>query len=140
MENVYSNAYLTLSAAAAKGCTEGFFVRCLVPYHLIHRKAPNEYVKQGLLAMAIDKSEPPVRNFTNEPVNLSGWTLQESLLSPRIIYLAPQRVIWQCDSMSKEDGYENKKSWEQIVSDYTARNLTCPADKLPAIAGVSRRY
>lgn len=84
-----------------------------------------------------------------------GWTLQEWLLSPRVLHI-DRMTLWDCF-----DGYANELnmrrmdkalivrnpkefgasiSWESILKEYSERELTREEDRLPALAGLAARY
>jgi len=47
----------------------------------------------------------------NEPLNTRGWTLQERLLPPRILYCGSEQIFWQCylDFLAEEGSkFHNK--------------------------------
>lgn len=91
------------------------------------------------------------RNFWLE----RGWTLQEWMLSPRVLHI-DSMTLWDCF-----DGYANELnmrrmdkallvrnpkefgasiSWESILKEYSQRELTREEDRLPALAGLAARY
>lgn len=84
-----------------------------------------------------------------------AWTLQEWLLSPRVLHIN-EMTMWDCF-----EGYGNElecrhmipnpllrapnllgtdNSWYDIVEDYTERNITKDTDRLPALAGLAEQY
>jgi hypothetical protein len=96
------------------------------------------------------------------PLATRAWTLQEHILSTRIIHFTDEGVRWQCRTCNKSEDQrlclpsylqawnhfdENPASkrdelqtfWRQILVDYTSRNLTYRKDLLIALAGISQR-
>lgn len=92
-----------------------------------------------------------LRNFWLE----RGWTLQEWMLSPRVLHI-DSMTLWDCF-----DGYANELnmrrmdkallerhpkefgasiSRESILKEYSQRELTREEDRLPALAGLAARY
>lgn len=84
-----------------------------------------------------------------------GWTLQEWILSPRVLHIDGM-TSWDCF-----DGYANEMnarrmdnallvrdpkefgagiSWESILREYSQRQLSREEDRLPALAGLAARY
>ncbi|KAG9229967.1 hypothetical protein BJ875DRAFT_445475 [Amylocarpus encephaloides] len=100
------------------------------------------------------------------PLDKRAWILQEYLLAPRLMFLGPYRMYWECnsglyfenvaaDAVTQDKGLHRNfpKSqlspfgrqvqefdpgkWYQVVQNYTERKLTQPTDKLPALLGVA---
>lgn len=85
-----------------------------------------------------------------------AWTFQEWLLSPRVLHIS-QFTLWDClggyanelnpRSMAKvrrrrdpEAMGCNGFTWNLILAEYTSRGITYLSDKLPALAGIAKRY
>lgn len=99
-------------------------------------------------------------NMGSEAISGRAWTLQEWLLSRRLLVFATTGVYFICDErplsttnllyslrlkhpesrawMLKKVGHINP--WQKIVMNFCARDLTNPADKLPAISGLVEAY
>jgi hypothetical protein len=86
-----------------------------------------------------------------------AWVLQEDLLSRRQISFEPSQVYFRCDDFVEfESGHREKLDtdnyvsmgrssllsgdWEQIVREYSVRDLTKPKDKLIALHGLAGEY
>lgn len=91
-----------------------------------------------------------------------GWTMQEQWLSRRIVKYHAYELRWVCQkgakcqcsmgrgaySFNRLDqpilSYNRLESsiiqWYDVIEDYTARKLTDPRDKLPAISGLSELF
>ncbi|KAG8157905.1 hypothetical protein KVR01_012177 [Diaporthe batatas] len=130
--------------------------------------------------VAIPSGEPfPLSNGKKDsPWMTRGWTLQEWLLSPRVLHCGRERV-WDChetwhtesrmtwtststsplnDNKILRDGLsshivarmsrldpETRKGgfdthWARVVEDFTSRTLSCEMDKMPAIAGLAKKF
>lgn len=84
-----------------------------------------------------------------------GWTLQEWMLSPRVLHI-DSMTIWDCFN-----GYANELNqrviggarlarnprefgeeifWESIVQEYSKRGIAYEKDRLPALAGLAESY
>jgi hypothetical protein len=94
----------------------------------------------------------------NIDYHLRGWTYQEKLMSPRQIIFANQQAYWSCQCTSKQEsdgraryvmswhiegpcgfirrGYPDLKDVSALLSAYSTRDLTYPADALPAVSGL----
>lgn len=85
-----------------------------------------------------------------------AWTFQEWLLSPRVLHVS-HFTLWDClggyanelnpRSMAKVRRQRNPEAlgrddftWNTILAEYTSRGITNPSDKLPALAGIAKRY
>jgi hypothetical protein len=170
MPEYYENSFVTICAASANNCTQGFLQpRPQVPYaagpfKLRHSCPNNEFGSVQLVQYS---------NFTTEEevINSRGWTLQESLLSTRLLTYGSRNLRWSCREAEFSDGgpwearydlglrqqwgnlkheerYRNFESrgedlatgWRNIVEDYTRRTISVSGDKLPALSGIARRY
>lgn len=84
-----------------------------------------------------------------------SWTFQEWMLSPRVLHV-DSMTLWDCfDGYANELNYRNMVSprlprqpsrfeedisWESIMQEYSSREITHEADRLPALAGLAERY
>ncbi|KAK0724024.1 heterokaryon incompatibility protein-domain-containing protein [Apiosordaria backusii] len=101
-------------------------------------------------------------------VSLRGWTYQERILSPCILHYTSEQLFWECrhhylaqdetvtwktghlttlSARANLDYLTNNKSrsiisaWcREVIPEFSARMLTYPGDKLPALAGIARLY
>jgi hypothetical protein len=103
MAEVYSRASLTLAAANSSSAEEGFLkprskLRTVtVPY----RAAAELIVGHFTIAEQVpeDIYHDGFRNdVEGGPLSLRGWTLQERLLSRRIIFFGKEEFHWECRS------------------------------------------
>ncbi|GAB7336675.1 hypothetical protein MBLNU13_g10350t1 [Cladosporium sp. NU13] len=159
MSRVYSNAVLTLAATASQNPGHG----------LLHPL-------QSARCVPLDGDTAMIRLQTHtdidssaEPLNTRGWTLQEDVLSRRIVSFGREQWLWRCASRyATEDGLEDRdvlaseslhgasaqivecsveerrklflKQWYGLVCNYSRRKLTFRKDKLSAIAGLVDIY
>lgn len=100
MHEVYANAFVTIVAANAKDCNEGF----LQPRIQLPDDPATVNFKAFTLPYRLDGSFDevtlqPYQSFrpSLEPVNVRAWTLQENLLSPRLLIYGSQ-LVRQCYS------------------------------------------
>lgn len=99
MGGIFTNGYLTISAASAAGCGEGFLQQRANPYFPVLYRFPNDEicnVKMSKLGTEY-RIEP-------EPLNGRGWTLQETMLSPRILFYSTIQPYWNCACRSAAGG------------------------------------
>ncbi|PMD33941.1 HET-domain-containing protein, partial [Hyaloscypha variabilis F] len=145
MHEVYANAYVTIVAANATDCNEGFLQRRI--------QLPDDPATVNFEAFSL-----PYRlqdGSFDEPVNVRAWTLQENLLSPRLLIYGSQLVRECYSGPSPEFGIQRKLPpsdpdsakhlqqlqwyWSEVVGDYSERQLTNVNDKLIAISGIARQ-
>ena len=163
MCSIYENAFVTIAASSSRSSDISFLRR-----------------RQGAAAILTltcvgDNGQPTIvkaRRRTDgglhykgyqkqDPWETRAWTLQEKLLSTRLVAFARDEMHWECktlktcecgDSQSSHfdagdpislfqlytatDAY---KFWQVQIMNYSRRHLTCPEDKLPAIAGIAQK-
>ncbi|KAF2852907.1 HET-domain-containing protein, partial [Plenodomus tracheiphilus IPT5] len=161
MSQIYSNAYVTLSATSSTGAHEGLFFRS-DPSHI--PRTLGFVNKDGMPYELHCREKMNSSDLSRSPLFKRGWTCQERLLSNRIIHFLKQELMWECAEMrtcecsvqsswyrvelgigaikklhTQEDKQWIEKIWEQIVRDYTKRSLTIPSDILPAVQGLAKR-
>ncbi|CAN9298774.1 unnamed protein product [Alternaria alternata] len=90
MEQVFSAAYCTIGASAAKSSLQGFLTE-RIPRSVV--KVPVDVSKAMYACLSID-------DFHNDvelsPLNSRGWVLQERALSRRTIFFTSTQVYWEC--------------------------------------------
>ena len=90
MEQVFSDAYLTIAASSAKSSNDGF---------LLPRKPRQclELVSQDSRRLYVC---PNIDDFRNDVelshLNCRGWVLQERVLSRRTIHFTSSQTYWEC--------------------------------------------
>ncbi len=111
MKDIFSNAVVTISAACSESCHKGFlYQRHLYRDNFYHRirgtKAPFVSVEyppfllpfrcpDGRLGSLILHRWMTTR-AAPEPINSRAWTLEERLLSPRVLIYSSIQVLWEC--------------------------------------------
>ncbi|EUC46674.1 hypothetical protein COCMIDRAFT_92096 [Bipolaris oryzae ATCC 44560] len=98
MAGIYRGATITISAASANDSTEGFLKdRDLkkaygnlfqLPYH--NKRADG--MVEGLVLL----SEHPVADTRQENIDQRAWTLQEDMLSLRLLRFGSKQTTWRC--------------------------------------------
>jgi hypothetical protein len=140
MRTVYGNAFVTLSATGAPNCQAGmFFPRS--PRSPVSLRFPasncNDMVKGYVYV------DTPFRRFSlsdDEPIDKRAWTLQERLLSPRLVKDGTYAIPWECRSASlaefdaafKTDSLKfyrlprllTPDQWMRVIEDYSSHNIT----------------
>lgn len=165
MASTYQHAHVTIAAANASGVREGFLqARIDVMNNGRWIKLPF-----GKLGHTHGISATRSLNPDTEPLNQRGWTLQEGLLSPRVLLFDSQIMRWECpehqdmerwgaanlvlrnyggiDPLRFDDrriGGNRSDStyysrWGMLVGLYTARHIRYGCDKLPAISAIAQQ-
>lgn len=174
MADYYSQAHLTVAAESSMNGTIPFL-----------QESPDRW--QRMIYSAPDQDGHPLtfafqEHFSNEvfhrgPYNYwkdghnilptRAWTLQESILSRRIVRFTLSDIIWECQSTSEhydssrvlgigdlnirqalyalrnleatdEERRDGADSvWESLVRMYSTRAITYDLDKLPAFSGIA---
>ncbi|KAB5536228.1 heterokaryon incompatibility protein-domain-containing protein [Coniochaeta sp. 2T2.1] len=169
MAGIYGNAYVTIAAASASSAGQGFLhsrqphpcreetsfpvcshtdTPCACPRLVVRPE-----IKSGLHQMYTDLSS------LTDPWQTRGWTLQEHLLSTRLISFSKEEVQWVCKSAATcecsglgEYGHRGMfdpipslpreaafRMWLRVVIEYSRRRLTLATDILPAISGIAQQ-
>ena len=164
MPEIYRGAYVTISAARSKNSDEGFLHDIQLPSDdAIVFKMPYTCPK-GTLSSIMLFDEPVLQK--REPIDTRGWTLQEYLLSGRLLIYGLHGLRFVCREEEKyvndqADGealsFSNskrlallrnrpddvdgaRKQWWEILQEYSDRDLSHSGDRLLAISGIATHY
>ncbi|THV45856.1 hypothetical protein BGAL_0443g00030 [Botrytis galanthina] len=96
------------------------------------------------------------------PLMSRAWAYQERFLAPRTVHFTSAEMIWECGSMvvcvcpcdihlgldtvPRYHNYSHREKKDQwfgqwgIIDEYSKLNLSKPADRLPAIAGIASHF
>ncbi|KAK7415044.1 hypothetical protein QQX98_006182 [Neonectria punicea] len=160
MSDVYETAYVTISAASAKTCRDGFLAPrqpelATIPYVLPNGELGGLNLHQGLDA-------------ADEPIHSRAWTLQEHINACRILEYGTQQLRRTCRDPRQSNGLQGLKQlaprvdpavfgkciseiwrepekvlhhcWQPLVRNYTQRSLQIPEDKPRAIHAIAMEY
>lgn len=176
MRDVYRNAFVTISAAAAQNSSGGLFNGIYCDFPFAGSWASSEPREVALWTRITWRNDTP--DFDSEPINSRAWTLQENIFSRRILFYTSFGLLWKCQKEliwaysgetrecdgtgqaekeptghdyfrffmgtsryippTAQDG--NLEPWMEMLELYTARNLTNPYDKLPALGAIAQKY
>ena len=158
MDSIYKNCTYTIAASSASTSSSGF---------LYTESRPNQPVQVKCFHIQISLPDGAVGNFflqfefnfidNPDPLDTRGWTLQEYLLSPRILNFTSDQLLVECRHDYRRQFYktnliygdkestryyflessESKDSWLKLVEEFTRRSLTEPEDRLNAINGIA---
>ena len=158
MASIYEQAYLTIAASSSPSCDKAFLLE-----------------RNGSLTIDCfdDNGQPSIVKarhipeggihdrsiFPRDPWDQRAWTLQEKLLSARLVSFYSDEIQWRCKTRSVcECAVRPLRDWRECpgsifqlhndrhaymfwhvqVMEYTNRKSTFPEDKLPALSGVAR--
>ena len=92
---LYSNAFLTISAAASTDSTQGIFrprsVSSIPPVKI----DPRDSDYTSLYVAQCSENTPFEKR---QPIDSRAWCLQETTLSPRVLVYGTEMLGWLCDS------------------------------------------
>lgn len=165
MASIYSKAYLTISATAAKDSSQGSFAKSGRCDEEICGTTKHGQFFQVCVRKTIQHFDPLWLSREEWPLMHRAWALQERLLSPRVLHFGLQELIWECRHLttcecsnvvpvslhrSKIDwataleeatpDADSFSTWRKLVREYSSRDLTLEEDRLPAISGAARQF
>lgn len=167
MADYYSKATVTICAASASKVVQGFLsVRDEPRYEFgpVRLSLKNGDRNEGSIYL----SQEAENEALPEPTVTRGWTLQESLLSRRMLIYAQKQLNWCCVSSSAECGgihvhpagrmlggdeslvqgihpmgslldRTTRDQWTILVREYTRRSLGFEGDKLLAVSAIATK-
>lgn len=111
MPKIYGNSSLTIIAARASHAGEGFLQdRDVTSIHAgsseVQYRGPDDTLGSIVLCRELDKKD--------EPIEKRAWTLQERLLSSRILEYGIYKVSWICPTVINDDGWKAKEGGTQV--------------------------
>jgi hypothetical protein len=107
MAEVYQNAALTISADGAANDSEGLFepstkrsveVSRIQSNHLAD-SSPVYVRKTALRGIPFDDYVHVITHKSDQPLRRRGWTLQEWLLSARVVHFTTDEILWECNDL-----------------------------------------
>jgi hypothetical protein len=171
MADIFRGAHVTISAASASSSEEGFLgsreeiAAANDQSFKIQFRDPN-----GTSGRVMLVPKRNIQKYCDEPLNRRAWTMQEHLLSSRILFYGSRQLhflcrekeaIW-CDggsltvppladylpsvmadlSLAALRGQKDwiYDRWPKIVQEYSNRMMTVPVDKLIAISGIANEF
>ncbi|KAF3000721.1 hypothetical protein E8E13_003311 [Curvularia kusanoi] len=103
MAGVYQNAAITIVAASAKSSVEGFLGdRDLKAAYGQVSQLSYEFINGDHQAQgSVMLSERSLRDEYEEPIDTRAWTMQEDILSVRLLRFGLTQTTWRCPSVYK---------------------------------------
>ncbi|RMZ86256.1 hypothetical protein DV737_g60, partial [Chaetothyriales sp. CBS 132003] len=164
MAEVYGGATLTIAAASGRSVNDPLFPpRCqhAREHVAIGLESEDQKLKGTIF---LHKSSQRFVDSVDEPLYRRGWVLQERVLSPRVLICNRDQLAWECNCQSlTESGHQMESigamrldaeirrkaeslrgvlydTWQCLITEYSARSLSVTMDKLPAIAGLAKKF
>ncbi|OCL06724.1 HET-domain-containing protein, partial [Glonium stellatum] len=174
MQEIYKNSAVTIAAANADKCSDGFLYER--PSSSLEFCIPFPCGEDGQGAVFLRDWDV---GKWREPLSERAWTFQEMTLSPRVLIYGAKQLYWRCPTAFYADGgdmtWDNycdrtststlqstwtffkenlrpkepsysltdgkrRRSWINIVNDYTRRKLSVQDDKLLALSGIATEF
>ncbi|KAL9114352.1 MAG: hypothetical protein Q9227_001774 [Pyrenula ochraceoflavens] len=164
MKDIFSGSFVTLASSWSGNSMQGCFSTREAEERVVWQSRYR--TADGIQPKIFARRVIGHKVARKQPLNSRAWAYQEHLLSRRIIHFLPEEVRWECRKSSKcecsvretdlsrgDVSHENwstgtaplpsdalrhcYSTWHSIVSEYSSRALSDPADKLPAIAGLA---
>jgi hypothetical protein len=152
MPDIYKAAYVTIIPATSESSATGFLEprKPSNPMFRLPYRCPTGNLGSIILFDMFSVSS------NDYPVETRAWTLQEEILSNRVITFGNDMVWWSCNRGVKSNGGRSHqliprdrrlsgdgdskkvmKEWKNIVTIYTWRKMTNTSDKFNAIASIA---
>ena len=165
MAQIYSGADFTIAATASSRPSEGCFRQTTNrPISIYSYPDMNGSMLDVCVRSSINHY---AWRYGEYPLLRRGWTLQECLLSRRILHFTAEEMFWACRTVNKCEcsfwwdamtlPFKNLRSpkylttihssdemqctvlWHHIVSEYSSSSLTYKGDCFPALQGISKQ-
>jgi hypothetical protein len=105
MPRIYTNALVTISAGCAASAEDGFLGLRKEVCSSNRFRLPFRCEDGGIGSIFLHDIPGIPGTYTNEPINKRAWTLQERLLSPRVLDYGTWQLRWICSSVRDRPGY-----------------------------------
>lgn len=154
MHDIYSNAHVTIIAAAGESADSGLPGLGLTP------RRPQSYVATSDGALVSVEANTDV--ITQSAWMKRGWTFQEACFSRRRLFFTPEQVTFECAKMTAQEvlkmplrygtpgctlkplfglhlsnvSGEETRPFSYFIEEYSRRMLTYESDALSAFSGI----
>ncbi|KAI2636947.1 heterokaryon incompatibility protein-domain-containing protein [Hypomontagnella submonticulosa] len=158
MKNIYSSSVLTIAAADAENSLQGCFEKLDVDQSKKGDQPPVCFkIRVASSTILIRVQRGRVTGFVDNTIlSTRGWTLQEKILSGRIVHCMQEEIHWQCycgyktetglsfswpatvslTSLRNDVSYKLQTVWHRWMENYSRRNFSVRSDRLAALAGL----
>ncbi|KAF2815311.1 uncharacterized protein BDZ99DRAFT_377819, partial [Mytilinidion resinicola] len=155
MASVYGNAYITIMAASAADCQDGFLKLSWISEKCRTPRESNGGLSTYYLLLDVEFA------LHSSPLYGRGWAFQESVLSRRLLIFVKNEILWLCDyvfnRMTSEgwidhtgyvsslrsrhnNGLLTVRDWSKWAKDYSSRETSHASDRLAALSGVIHHF
>ncbi|KAH7186196.1 heterokaryon incompatibility protein-domain-containing protein [Fusarium flagelliforme] len=165
MADIYENSFITIAATKSKNGSGGCFAECEEKY--LSKPVPGYqgiYVRQKPTSFPLNRGQ--LNSSTDWPLLNRAWIYQEMRLSQRVLHFCANEVIWRCHEVQRSESGSNDSDfgdsskfctmqqqsvtstalqndprhlWYCTVQEYSRLQLTFQSDKMPALAGLTKR-
>jgi hypothetical protein len=165
MAQIYSGADFTIAATASNRPSEGCFRQTTDrPTNIYSYPDTNGSMQDVCVRSCINHY---AWGYSEYPLLRRGWTLQECLLSRRIVHFTAEEMFWACRTVNECEcsfwwdlpslPFKNLRSpkyltaarssgeaeytdlWHAIVGEYSSSSLTYETDCFPALQGIGKQ-
>lgn len=163
MRLIFQHATLTIAAGKASSVTEGLLTKPDLQWFMAPFKIP--FRCSGSRDGTVSVGHTAYYERFKDPWNSRAWTLEEQILSPRVLLYSYDGLRWLCKTrrledldspdsllLSLEPSFESaedsetdnsaalRKRWCDILTEYSQRELTHAKDKLIAFAAIAEAF
>ncbi|KAF4462599.1 heterokaryon incompatibility [Fusarium albosuccineum] len=162
MCDVYSRAALTLSADGSSSALDGLYHREQKYSDLGYQIYIDSQGNDTPFLLVREPAHPHLEaraGSNNQPIDQRGWTMQERLMSRRVLHFTTDELVWECNELTECECRRQSQalsrdlsagrtktmdtlydSWRLLVRAYAKRSLSEEMDKLPAFRGLVARF
>lgn len=170
MHHIYGNAFLVIAATENTSPRDGIFTPRPPPVRFAFERAGKSYpitIRTDDHSPWREKHRVvDTQAVPRQPsLHTRAWAYQERLLATRIVHYTSTELVWECNTCCRcecsvveqpEPGNEydvgkslksqfssnigTNQAWESVILHYSVRKLTVGTDKLPALAGLAKRF
>jgi hypothetical protein len=100
MLQIYRNSLFTISAASASKCAQGFLEMRYDDSSIgafYHPLRVDENTMGSILISDCSSSWAAV-GAQSQPINERAWTLQEAIITPRLLIFTKLHMVWKCQT------------------------------------------
>jgi hypothetical protein len=134
MRLIFRHAFVTISAATAKTVFAGFLQQRPFPLPSVSIPITCPDGADGAVCLYQDAGESHLLySDSDHPIEARAWTLEEKVLSPRVLLYSSTHLRWLCDSRQYSDG-----GAQENFMDYDAARYRLPLEMRAEIPHPSR--
>jgi len=162
MGEYYRNAHITIAASGAANAQAGILsARENIPEPAEEKVQSADGTVCTFIIQQRHRNFKELQHLVHDfgPLSKRGWAFQENVLSTRTIHFTNSELVWECSTETiLEDGWplgnsqhsvlsrnllalqpNPRQLWQDLITNFSRRELTYPSDRLPAIAGFAQQ-